>query len=422
MTAEVVIMNGNGVALAADSAVTIGSHKIYNSAVKSFALTKSAPVAAMIYGGALLLSVPWETVIKGYRAQLGDRKFKTTKEYAADLIKYIQTCRYFSDQSQQKWLTHRTASCFHSISKTWVKLAEAEIKKTGKGLTPAAAKKLLKENLKAQRKYLDGLDPLSVPPGKLTKIRKLVSGAADVAGDSVFPGLYPELRAELRAIAWSLFDRVWFPRGHSGLVIAGFGEDEIFPSVVTMEIEGIVSGFLRYRIDEVRTTKIDDDSEASIIPFAQEDMVRTFMEGLNPGFRRFVDGYLGEVFKDMPKALCDAMGVSAAKRSAVSSKLKSACDAILADFHKHSEEHRTREHVDPVLQMVAVLPKDELAAMAEALVNLTAFKRRVTGSLETVGGPVDVCVITKGDGLVWVKRKHYFPAELNHHFFAKYNS
>jgi hypothetical protein len=70
--------------------------------------------------------------------------------------------------------------------------------------------------------------------------------------------------------------------------------------------------------------------------------------------------------------------------------------------------------------MTRVLPKDELAAMAEALVNLTAFKRRMTDSLETVGGPIDVAVISKGDGLVWVKRKQYFPRELNHHFFTNY--
>jgi hypothetical protein len=41
--------------------------------------------------------------------------------------------------------------------------------------------------------------------------------------------------------------------------------------------------------------------------------------------------------------------------------------------------------------------------------------------VETVGGPIDVCVISRGDGLVWIKRKHYFSQELNHQFFAKYN-
>jgi hypothetical protein len=39
---------------------------------------------------------------------------------------------------------------------------------------------------------------------------------------------------------------------------------------------------------------------------------------------------------------------------------------------------------------------------------------------ETVGGPIDVAVISKGDGFVWIKRKHYFVPELNHHFFANY--
>jgi len=39
---------------------------------------------------------------------------------------------------------------------------------------------------------------------------------------------------------------------------------------------------------------------------------------------------------------------------------------------------------------------------------------------ESVGGPIDVALISKGDGFVWIERKHYFRAELNHHFFADY--
>jgi hypothetical protein len=39
---------------------------------------------------------------------------------------------------------------------------------------------------------------------------------------------------------------------------------------------------------------------------------------------------------------------------------------------------------------------------------------------ETVGGAVDVAVISKGDGFIWIKRKHYFKPELNARFFANY--
>ena len=39
---------------------------------------------------------------------------------------------------------------------------------------------------------------------------------------------------------------------------------------------------------------------------------------------------------------------------------------------------------------------------------------------ETVGGEVDVAVISKGDGFIWIKRKHYFKPELNPQYLAKY--
>jgi len=70
---------------------------------------------------------------------------------------------------------------------------------------------------------------------------------------------------------------------------------------------------------------------------------------------------------------------------------------------------------------VAVLPKDLLAEGAESLVTLTSFKRRMSRpSAETVGGPMDVAVISRGDGFVWIKRKHYFRPELNPQFMSQY--
>ena len=33
--------------------------------------------------------------------------------------------------------------------------------------------------------------------------------------------------------------------------------------------------------------------------------------------------------------------------------------------------------------------------------------------------PIDVAVISKGDGFIWIRRKHYFNAELNPSFFRR---
>ena len=57
--------------------------------------------------------------------------------------------------------------------------------------------------------------------------------------------------------------------------------------------------------------------------------------------------------------------------------------------------------------------------MAETLIRIESLKERVTRETEQVGGPIDVAVISKGDGFIWVKRKHYFDASLNVRYMAR---
>jgi hypothetical protein len=60
-----------------------------------------------------------------------------------------------------------------------------------------------------------------------------------------------------------------------------------------------------------------------------------------------------------------------------------------------------------------------LAKLAQELINLTSVKRKFSNGKETVGGPIDVAVISRIDGFVWVQRKHYFSAELNPRYFSR---
>lgn len=69
--------------------------------------------------------------------------------------------------------------------------------------------------------------------------------------------------------------------------------------------------------------------------------------------------------------------------------------------------------------MVGYLSKEDIAELAEALVHLTQLKLKVSPEPETVGGPIDVAVISKGDGLIWIKRKHYFEPDLNPRYFHR---
>lgn len=105
MTAEVGVMNRLGIALAADSAVTIGpsAGKIYTSANKLFQLSKKEPIGIMVYANSDLLGVPWETIIKQYRNQLKDKPFPRLSDYAKDFIRFLKTeKRLFPAEDQKK--------------------------------------------------------------------------------------------------------------------------------------------------------------------------------------------------------------------------------------------------------------------------------------------------------------------------------
>jgi hypothetical protein len=72
-----------------------------------------------------------------------------------------------------------------------------------------------------------------------------------------------------------------------------------------------------------------------------------------------------------------------------------------------------RKSRDETYGMVDFMPKQELAYTAEAFVTLTSIKRKVSAQQETVGGPIDVAIVTRNEGFAWIKRKHYFDIQLN---------
>ncbi len=64
------------------------------------------------------------------------------------------------------------------------------------------------------------------------------------------------------------------------------------------------------------------------------------------------------------------------------------------------------KHSGPFMAAVAALPRHDPAATAEVLVNLTDFRAHASaGERETVAQPIDVAVLSKGDGFVWARRK-----------------
>ncbi|MGB1310064.1 MAG: hypothetical protein ACPG47_02585 [Leucothrix sp.] len=423
MTAEVIILNSSGVALAADSAVTIGGTKIFNTAIKLLALSKTQPVGIMVYGNAGLIGVPWETLIKLYRAQLKDTQMSKLEDYSDDFMKYIASRQdLFPEALERQWIGSNLFRYYTSLREALLKKLEPGLA-AGKPVSNEGVVKLFAELVDdkhkafAAEKFATGMDEAFE-----AKSRTHYLSLFKEFQDGVFQSLKIEQQTadKLNDLAIFLHTRAVFSRT-SGLVFAGYGESEIYPSVVNIELEGVLQGRLKYRLRTDKSRKISSNRDAFIYPFAQEDMVNLFMNGVNTRVLSHMQTALTGFIEKVPDLIKDD-DLKSEDRSAAEIKdaLLLNLRAMLGSYYQDFGQHIRTDHITPVMNMVRVLPKDELASMAEALVNLTAFKRKVTNTLETVGGPIDVAVISKGDGLVWVKRKHYFPPALNASFYKNY--
>lgn len=426
MTAEVAVLNRIGIALAADSAVTIGrkAEKIYASADKLFQLHASAPVGIMIFGSASIVGVPWETVIKTFRKQIGSERYPALDDYVKSFNSFLNTpSNLFPEATQDRHaIDGLSANLFldlrDQLKKAIGKAIEDEAEVTDDDVA-RVCKKVFEDRLALIKKQpeLDGfgeVDRRSIRKKYSKQLRKL---RAEVFG--TLP-MSRRVVGVLNEIVSQMLTCHYFGPMRGGIVISGFGEDEYMPRLVAFDIEEFACG--RVRMVKTREMAISSDNSGAVVPFAQQEMVQAFMEGVDKSFMNHIISSTKEIFHGAMSAIVNTVKeVGPDVHEKLEKEVMPAQRKALKSLFDNWAQC-TQGFWQPVVEIVSSLPKDELAAMAESLVNLTKFRRRVTRVRETVGGPIDVAVITKGDGFVWVNRKHYFPAELNPRAMAKYQN
>ena len=163
---------------------------------------------------------------------------------------------------------------------------------------------------------------------------------------------------------------------------------------------------------------------AAVVPFAQREMVNRFMEGVDPKSTEAVEriclallgqGYPNKIAEALDGKISPELQESMRKELIeLGTSFHRTLPNALEDF-RQSPVHRSGH------QQRSLTSKRRPGGHGRVAWNLTAFKRRMTSvETDTVALPIDVAVISKGDGFIWIKRKHYFQPALNQHFFSNY--
>jgi hypothetical protein len=395
--------------------------KIFPSANKLFTLSKYYPIGIMIYGNATFMGIPWETIIKIYRNFLSKTSFSTLEEHANDFINFLDNNSLFLNAMQEHYSQNDIRSYLIYI----IEDIAANLKEIEGEFDYDTANEVVSHVID---KHYNMWEAAELAPSISEQLEETVLNEYnEIINNEIKYSFerYPlsdenlEKLKKLSVHCLLRFSDKIVHDGRSGVVIAGFGEDDIFPSLHAYYFERVVKGRIIYKLSH--KYNINFETSAAVIPFAQSEMVSTFMEGVDPRYKTVKDSYIAKIFDDYAGIVVSNMDrYDEEEKKSIEEKLTSIGKQIIADLNKKLEDYRRTYHSNPVINVVAGLPKDELAAMAESLVNLTSFKRRVTPESETVGGPIDVALISKGDGFIWIKRKHYFKSELNPQFHANY--
>lgn len=418
MTAEIVIMNKHGVALAADSAVSIGSNKVYNSANKLFSLSKIHPIGIMIYGSAMFMGIPWETIIKKYRNEiLRDQYFGTLQEHTDHFLDYLVSPSIISEKTEDHFLKTR----FWRIADRLVQKFKNDLKRMFEEATSPINETSVKDRL--SKWILETQDKIKdhAPIDGITSQEKdAITHKFDSFFNEILDRCLESLpvseknRNDLQEIVFKLmFSKIDLGE-NSGIVIAGYGADEIFPKREDVSLGGKIGNNLI--IEKRSQEQIRIGMGASIAPYAQREMVDTIMKGIDPQLESEIRDLVKDALDKLPVILANRHGIEL--NDEAREKITQDVAAVYMELDKSIDMAQRDYYIRPIIDSVGTLPPAELGAMAETLISITSFKRRVTMVSESVGGPIDVALITRGDGFVWIKRKHYFEPQLNHQYFA----
>ena len=428
MTAEIIIMNSRAIALAADSAATIttglGGAKVFSSDDKIFALTESAPVGIMTFGKADFMGIPFETIVTEYRHRHGSETHPHLEDYGGRFLAFLrdEIARHVAEDTQDNFIVNLARGLTSEIaeligaalSRLRVDLADededtAQVRWESEGL------RLVSDIIDEYRSRLDEAEHIDGMGGEvLRQAEQLLESRADeilatLNGLDLTAEETERLLQVTRVALPVMTEDVSLRRGgdYTGIVVAGFGEEDLLPSCNVYHIEGLYRGTLKGQRAKYGNYRIDDANDSYVSPFAQADMVDTFLFGIYPSLMGQIFDLVRDKLRDYTEELLMSLDrYSEEERDSILERLTPSIELATDSFDDDLFDHAADQHLNEIREVAAYMPREQLAEMAEALISLTSLRRRVSFDEETVGGPTDVAVITKGGGLVWIKRKH----------------
>ena len=281
MSAGVCIMNKSAIALAADSAVTIGAHlAIHNSANKLFSLSKYSPVGAVVYSSAEFMKIPIETILKMFKTDLFNIAYDSLDEYVERFLVFLadNSALFLFHENEPDYIKRVYIDLLNGLFGDYQQQLRNKISAVQRELTNEEQLVISNRAVDQTLGFVDSFPNLN----NFNEKEYIKNQYGDQIRTDIctkYKWIPRERVDDLINKICEYFDKEHFREGFVGLAVAGFGNKDIFPRMIHLHLAGFINGKVRYAVKE--KVSITADRQGTITPFAQTDVMQTFLFGIN---------------------------------------------------------------------------------------------------------------------------------------------
>lgn len=380
-------MNLSGVAIASDTVVTTWdeesrSYKVLGDVPKIYFPGDSHRFVIVHSNAAQISGVPHRLHISEWFASLG-KTLPTLQAYVDAYMTWSSSERRMSSlQGESSTLNHMLNEGLDELKYSlksalgWYNEPEGTDRKK-----KLALEKFLSERVAQFFSQLEGLESY---PGLSDKHANelLRNGGIDLEDKvnylfSELP-LKAETTLEIKNLSHLIISRKRAFASDSNLGFIGFGEDEVFPSVIRLNCRGIYGGGLRASTEHVRTLSPIDD-RSGVAYFAQFNSMWGFVHGVTAAIQTKYSGLIEEVVeREFGHTTDELIG-----------------QKLALEIEDEVQQFAQATFISPFLNTLEAMGMNGLADVAESLVGLQATSTYGNAGAATVGGVIEVVTIDR---------------------------
>ena len=424
MTTEVVIGNGFGVVLCADSVTTVGNRRTFEGARKILGLPQPHAIGVLHSGIVNFHGVAYETLLESWIHSLPDQRLGTVEDYRESFLKHLAKnlssidteldlarlyLREFRNRLHRRanWLRRENKLTDVAIAAFYTDLI-ADYDEEQVAAAESWAPRVLEILGQGSRKNIVEQD--CADNDCTDTSHASIEGAIEATYGSVASAETLEI-----VLQWSrLFLGLYHPvDSEATLAFVGYGARDLLPSLATFDIEGAFLGKVFYNSPRTRSCIKRGEHNVLFDTFGQDfDIWRLIREGgEDPNYSKKL---ISRQFDNYAHAENSATVEPGAE------EILTLVEGGVGDEGATSDDHRSErtaadiealhtliedefdavatENVDRTLSTFGGLNLYSLTSLAQRLVGVQSLSLDLRSELPTVGGQVTTAVITPQHG------------------------